>query len=63
MDVRLDPSDADFVDVIHTDAGHVLLLKFGTTTKSGHLDFWPNGGKKQRACTLKRMKIFNSVLI
>ncbi|XP_035226886.1 pancreatic lipase-related protein 2-like isoform X3 [Stegodyphus dumicola] len=41
MNVRLDPMDADFVDVIHTelkdyDAGH------GGCHKLGHLDFFPN---------------------
>lgn len=44
-DVRLDPSDALYVDVIHTDAG-----KLGTTTKGGHIDFFPNGGSRQPGC-------------
>ncbi|XP_048582758.1 inactive pancreatic lipase-related protein 1 isoform X2 [Nematostella vectensis] len=45
VDVRLDPSDADFVDVMHTD-----MDLAGTPTVSGHIDFYPNGGKKQPGC-------------
>lgn len=40
IDERLDPSDADFVDVIHTCAG-----KLGHKKNLGHVDFYPNGGK------------------
>ncbi|KAM8806087.1 pancreatic lipase-related protein 2-like [Eudromia elegans] len=49
--VRLDPSDANFVDVIHTHAGH-LLFDFapGILQTCGHLDFYPNGGKKMPGC-------------
>ncbi|EFX79066.1 yolk-protein-like protein [Daphnia pulex] len=43
----LSSSDADFVDVIHTNA-HVLGL--GTTTPIGHADFYPNGGHWQYGC-------------
>ena len=42
---RLDESDAQYVDVIHTDAG-----VFGTSLASGHTDFWPNGGSSQPGC-------------
>lgn len=45
--VRLDPTDAAYVDVIHTDAGTL-----GTTQRVGHIDFWPNGGVHQRGCGL-----------
>lgn len=37
---RLSPSDARFVDVIHTDGG---LL--GNPAPMGHADFYPNGGR------------------
>lgn len=37
---RLDASDAEFVQVLHTSGGSL-----GTSLKSGHADFYPNGGK------------------
>ncbi|XP_031351439.1 lipase member H-A-like [Photinus pyralis] len=42
---RLDETDADFVDVIHTDSGG-----YGTTFNSGHTDFYPNNGIWQPNC-------------
>lgn len=39
---KLDPSDADFVDVIHTNA----LLQ-GKIERCGHADFYMNGGVMQ----------------
>lgn len=55
--VRLDPTDAAFVDVIHTDANGVFggVVSgnggFGLWQPSGHLDFYPNGGKAQPGCS------------
>ncbi|KAJ8951113.1 hypothetical protein NQ318_021557 [Aromia moschata] len=44
---RLDPTDAKFVQVIHTNAG---LL--GVNFDSGHSDYYPNGGSSQPGCIL-----------
>ncbi|XP_006880219.1 PREDICTED: pancreatic lipase-related protein 3 [Elephantulus edwardii] len=50
-EVRLDPSDAEFVDVIHTNAAHLVFgFGLGTVATSGHLDFYPNGGKYMPGC-------------
>ncbi|CAF4175206.1 unnamed protein product, partial [Rotaria sp. Silwood2] len=49
--VRLDPTDALFVDVIHTDGAHNLLLGLGTLQRMGHADFYPNGGSDQPSCS------------
>ncbi|XP_026788204.2 pancreatic triacylglycerol lipase [Pangasianodon hypophthalmus] len=49
--VRLDPSDALFVDVIHSDAlPMVPYLGFGMSQAVGHLDFYPNGGEHMPGC-------------
>lgn len=37
---RLDPTDAQFVDVIHTSGS-----AFGFLAPLGHADFYPNNGK------------------
>ncbi|KXJ12822.1 Inactive pancreatic lipase-related protein 1 [Exaiptasia diaphana] len=48
---RLDPSDADFVDVIHTDSGRNLLEGgLGLHRPCGHVDIYPNGGQSQPGC-------------
>lgn len=42
---RLDPSDARFVQVIHTCAGFL-----GFEDPIGHADYYPNGGAAQNGC-------------
>lgn len=42
---RLSVDDADLVDVVHTNAGTL-----GEQSAVGHIDFYPNGGKKQPGC-------------
>lgn len=44
-DHRLGKSDAEFVDVIHTD-----ILQRGILYPSGHADFYANGGIEQPGC-------------
>jgi len=45
-DLRLDHKDAKFIDVIHTDGGNL-----GTDLDGGHVDFYPDGGRKQSSCS------------
>ncbi|XP_055589568.1 pancreatic lipase-related protein 2-like [Uranotaenia lowii] len=42
---KLDLTDADFVDVIHTNAG-----VYGKIETCGHVDFYMNGGQAQPMC-------------
>lgn len=51
-DVRLDPTDANFVDVIHSDASkpYFLIEGFGVNQMVGHVDFYPNNGNNQPGC-------------
>ncbi|KAK7115671.1 pancreatic lipase-related protein 2-like [Littorina saxatilis] len=48
--VKLDPSDATFVDVIHTDAEPLLKGGLGFLKRLGHVDFYPNGGHDMPGC-------------
>lgn len=36
---HIDKNDAEFVDIIHTDANF-----YGAPMATGTIDFWPNGG-------------------
>ncbi|GJQ85482.1 hypothetical protein Trydic_g23072, partial [Trypoxylus dichotomus] len=42
---RVTNTDAEFVDVVHTDIGHYGFIK-----AIGHVDFYPNGGTLQPGC-------------
>ncbi|XP_067399582.1 pancreatic lipase-related protein 3-like, partial [Emydura macquarii macquarii] len=48
--VRLDPSDARFVDVIHSNAAQFPIVGLGMVNATGHLDFYPNGGSIMPGC-------------
>ncbi|XP_034244260.1 lipase member H-like [Thrips palmi] len=51
-DGRLSEDDAQFVDVIHTDAGGL-----GVRRAIGHADFYPNGGRPQQpGCSAKELR-------
>ncbi|KAG8202079.1 hypothetical protein JTE90_010442 [Oedothorax gibbosus] len=56
--VRLDPTDAQFVDVIHSDATDVLFVGFGMSHPVGHVDFFPNNGRNQPGCKTDKLKSF-----
>lgn len=47
---RLDISDAEFVDIIHTDSGDLDGNELGMEEPIGHIDFYPNGGADQPGC-------------
>ncbi|XP_072397734.1 pancreatic triacylglycerol lipase-like [Diabrotica undecimpunctata] len=47
LDEVLDPTDATFVDVIHTNGRYV-----GMMSPAGHVDYYPNGGEQQWMCEL-----------
>ncbi|CAL8102122.1 unnamed protein product [Orchesella dallaii] len=48
--VRLDTSDAKLVEVIHSNSDSVSNLGLGIPGAIGHVDIYPNGGKKQPGC-------------
>ena len=63
---RLDPGDAGYVDVIHTDMASSLLkialvfskelIGLGISEKAGHTDFFVNGGMRQPGCDDGRLQ-------
>lgn len=53
---KVSTADAKFVDVIHTNAGSL-----GDSGSKGHVDFWPNGGKKQPDCNVSLIGAFKSI--
>jgi pimeloyl-ACP methyl ester carboxylesterase len=48
---RVMKTDAEFVDVIHTNSGSILSLCLSYKGALGHVDFYPNGGSHQAGCT------------
>ncbi|XP_017883705.1 uncharacterized protein LOC108627135 [Ceratina calcarata] len=48
---RLDKTDANFVDVIHSNGEQLLLGGLGSWQPMGDVDFYPNGGRMQTGCS------------
>jgi len=61
--VRLDPTDALFVDVIHTDAKSIIYGGYGLEQPIGHVDFYPNGGKVQPGCSLLELPSLSTITV
>ena len=49
--LKLDTSDADFVDIIHTNGGNFSQGQVAFDDPIGHIDFYVNGGHKQPGCS------------
>lgn len=60
---RLDKHDANFVDVIHTDATAQFEFELGLNRNVGHIDFYPNGGSNQAGCTKWNDLSFNRAIV
>lgn len=48
---RVSKTDAEFVDVIHTNSGLLVTGGLSFLENMGHIDFYPNGGRHQPGCT------------
>ncbi|KAK6188475.1 hypothetical protein SNE40_004642 [Patella caerulea] len=48
--VVLDPTDAKYVDIIHSNGAPLSEGGAGLYNQSGHIDFYLNGGKHQPGC-------------
>ncbi|XP_066593077.1 uncharacterized protein [Prorops nasuta] len=48
---RLDETDANFVDVIHSNGEQLILGGLGSWQPMGDVDFYPNGGRMQTGCS------------
>ncbi|CAO1340310.1 unnamed protein product [Diamesa serratosioi] len=48
---RLDESDAEFVDVIHSNGENLILGGLGSWQPMGTVDYYPNGGRVQSGCS------------
>lgn len=51
IEEKLDIGDAEFVDVIHTNADEL-----GISDAAGHVDYYPNGGRRQPGCGSSKAK-------
>ncbi|XP_057307164.1 pancreatic lipase-related protein 2-like [Hydractinia symbiolongicarpus] len=56
---RLDKTDAQFVDIIHTDTKTVYITGLGIKQAIGHVDFYPNGGYFQPGCKRVTLDLFS----
>ena len=58
--VRLDRSDAQFVDIVHSDANPLMKGGLGIHQRIGHVDFFPNGGFDNPGCDMKLQEVMRN---
>lgn len=58
----LSADDAQYVDVVHTDAARNFVNGFGLFKPIGHVDYFPNGGLNQPGCAYVRASLIVSHL-
>lgn len=51
-DDRLDETDGEFVDIMHTNGGLLVAGNVAFNEPVGHVDFYVNGGHKQPGCPI-----------
>jgi hypothetical protein len=61
-EVRLDPSDAKFVGVVHTNGEPIYLGGYGMYAQVGHADFYINGGQIQPGCSSNIDALISDIL-
>lgn len=55
--VHLEKTDAEFVDIIHSDGSEFDYVSgFGWMKAVGHIDFYPNGGENQPGCQRENVR-------
>ena len=59
---RLDAADAQFVDIIHSNGAPITQGGAGLMQVSGHVDFYPNGGKSQPGCPSLVQGVFHNLV-
>ncbi|KOB69122.1 Pancreatic triacylglycerol lipase [Operophtera brumata] len=59
---KLDDTDADYVDIIHTNGRMLKKIGFGMPGPMGHADFYPNGGLKQPGCINSSRSMWSRML-
>ena len=59
--VRLDPSDALYVEAIHTDGSPNLHVGLGLLQPIAHTDYYPNAGRDQPKCPQTSGKILSAI--
>ncbi|XP_074603619.1 pancreatic triacylglycerol lipase-like [Brevipalpus obovatus] len=62
LETRLDPTDAAFVDVIHTNSPTLIQpFGFGSRNIMGDIDYYPNNGNTQPGCIREKVEALTRI--